>query len=370
MSVYGLKYQARALTAQAAETEKTRFFVGSLSLKHDNELHLLEFNEEENEIQSQVFQHEKEIWSISSSNFFPDLLFTCFTEVSGSEASIKASLWRIPDYSSDTIFEDKSVPLESLITLEGHVGNVKDVLWHPEEKNRVSSLDENHVRIWDINASNFQECTTGLPISIPGRSSKLTAGCWNPHSPTQIGTSNDTIIRGWDVRSLKPTFTIEQAHSILVRDIDFNPNKPHMLASAGDDCKIKFWDDRNLGQGPLREVKNHSHWIWKAKFNRFYDQLMLSSSSDTKVNLECMVSLSSANLDSSNTDNQGEEEEEEDPDKPKQTDRLINTYDQHDDSVYALAWSVADPWIFSSLSYDGRLVINQVPREEKYRIIL
>ncbi len=51
-------------------------------------------------------------------------------------------------------------------------------------------------------------------------------------------------------------------------------------------------------------------------------------------------------------------------------DRLIGTFDEHEDSVYIVEWSAADPWIFASLSYDGRIVINRVPRAEKYKILL
>lgn len=51
-------------------------------------------------------------------------------------------------------------------------------------------------------------------------------------------------------------------------------------------------------------------------------------------------------------------------------DGVINTYEEHEDSVYALDWSAADPWTFASLSYDGRLVINRVPRSVKYKILL
>ncbi|KAL0170754.1 hypothetical protein M9458_035350, partial [Cirrhinus mrigala] len=49
---------------------------------------------------------------------------------------------------------------------------------------------------------------------------------------------------------------------------------------------------------------------------------------------------------------------------------IIATYEEHEDSVYAVEWSAADPWLFASLSYDGRLVINRVPRALKYRILL
>ena len=50
-------------------------------------------------------------------------------------------------------------------------------------------------------------------------------------------------------------------------------------------------------------------------------------------------------------------------------DGVIKTYDDHEDSVYAAEWSCADPWTFASLSYDRRLVINQVPRSVKFRIL-
>lgn len=51
-------------------------------------------------------------------------------------------------------------------------------------------------------------------------------------------------------------------------------------------------------------------------------------------------------------------------------DSIIATYEEHEDSVYAVEWSSADPWLFASLSYDGRLVINRVPRALKYHILL
>lgn len=62
---------------------------------------------------------------------------------------------------------------------------------------------------------------------------------------------------------------------------------------------------------------------------------------------------------------QGEEEEEDDPPNIK-----IRAMDQHEDSVYGLAWSPADAWIYCSLSYDGRAIINHVPSTEKYKILL
>ena len=52
------------------------------------------------------------------------------------------------------------------------------------------------------------------------------------------------------------------------------------------------------------------------------------------------------------------------------TDQLIGTLSDHEESVYALEWSACDAWVFASMSYDGRLVISQVPSAEKYKILL
>ena len=35
-----------------------------------------------------------------------------------------------------------------------------------------------------------------------------------------------------------------------------------------------------------------------------------------------------------------------------------------------VAWSAADPWCFASLSYDGRVVVNRVPGQIKYKILI
>ena len=65
-----------------------------------------------------------------------------------------------------------------------------------------------------------------------------------------------------------------------------------------------------------------------------------------------------------------EDEEDEEEKTAPLPDGQIASYDEHEDSVYAVEWSAADPWVFASLSFDGRLVINRVPRDIKYKILL
>lgn len=52
------------------------------------------------------------------------------------------------------------------------------------------------------------------------------------------------------------------------------------------------------------------------------------------------------------------------------SDGKAHTYDDHEDSVYGLSWSAVDPWLFASMSYDGRLMVNRVPKNIKYKILI
>ena len=64
-----------------------------------------------------------------------------------------------------------------------------------------------------------------------------------------------------------------------------------------------------------------------------------------------------------------DEEDEEADGGSALDDGVIKTFEDHEESVYAAAWSAADPWTFASISYDGRMVVNQVPRDVKFKIL-
>ena len=54
-------------------------------------------------------------------------------------------------------------------------------------------------------------------------------------------------------------FSLDAPHGLCVRGMDYNPNKPYVFASCGDDCRTKFWDSRKLAT-PLLTRQDHSHW--------------------------------------------------------------------------------------------------------------
>jgi hypothetical protein len=63
-------------------------------------------------------------------------------------------------------------------------------------------------------------------------------------------------------------------------------------------------------------------------------------------------------------------EYEGDAGKSDNGDVKIRTYNEHEESVYSVAWSACDAWVFASLDFTGRVAINQVPSTEKYKILL
>ena len=135
-----------------------------------------------------------------------------------------------------------------------------------------------------------------------------------------------------------------------------------------------------------------------SKYNPFHDQLVLSAGSDAAVDLWRISSISSApllDMDDDDDDGSGSESGSgtgsdgggsgsSEGGSPKSTvskhhrrasettlDTLITRFDEaHEESVYSVAWSVAEAWTFASLSHDGRMVVNTVPSAEKYKILL
>ena len=55
---------------------------------------------------------------------------------------------------------------------------------------------------------------------------------------------------------------------------------------------MKFWDIRMTTE-PILSRNEHSHWVWNVRINRFHDQLVLTSSSDSRVILCSIASISS-----------------------------------------------------------------------------
>ena len=161
----------------------------------------------------------------------------------------------------------------------------------------------------------------------------------------------------YDLRSGKEAYRIAPAHSSRILDMDYNPNKPYNLVTAGQDCTVKFWDVRKE-RTPLKVLRDFTHWVSSVRFNPSHDQLVVTGSTSTTVKLWRVLSVSSAALTydlTATAPSSGGGSYD-----ISEKDVLVASY-EHEDSIYQTAWSASDAWVFASLSYNGNVLISTVP---------
>ncbi|ANQ11193.1 Uncharacterized protein PCOAH_00054820 [Plasmodium coatneyi] len=212
---------------------------------------------------------------------------------------------------------------------------------------RIAVIDKYRYDIFGRSKSNVNFVTS----KSMGR--ELNYGIFDPHHENVLTVISDTNVYGYDVKNDVEIFSTFANHKADLSSVDFNPNIPNVIVTSSNDGYVKFWDLRFLSDAFLT-VNIHSHWVTSIRFNNFHDELLLSTSSDNTVKLH-RIDYPANNLNL----------------KKKETNyRLIKTYSDHEESVYEGRWSKTDAWVFASLSYDGKCVVNSVPTEEKYKILL
>ena len=390
-STYNTKYRARTLAAYNNESvEKHLFLVGTTALREENEIHVIEYEEESgNIVCRQILNHPSEIWDLKPCPKKSNLLFTALNTGS----TMKGTLWELPDnIGGDDVDKNNNKTTErgsmtSIVTLNENSSNsIGAGVWDTNEVRLLTWPGANVVGdllVWDIDSKNSSNVSHTIHNNNSKNNNIIYSAAWDPHRSSTLAVARGDAIVGYDIRTsdTEQTFSIPSAHGLCTRDLDYNPNKPYCFLSGGDDGKIKFWDYRKTNT-PLKVLSGHSHWVTRTKYNPFHDQLVISAGTDSSVALWRAASISSAPLLELDDDDEDEEEEdgnnddrnkevEGDVDSAKDiADAMIRRFDEHEDSVYGLAWSLCDAWVFSSLSYDGRVVVNHVPSAEKYKILL
>lgn len=333
-----------------------RFMVGTCALQQQNEIHIVEFNEDTAEVKcEQVLRHEDEIWLLNASPYGDGRQI--LTHSSG-RSNPALRLW--------SIGEDKTqASLQHVSTLaddETPLATVKSALWDPHHEGNMVVADAEAIRVFQGGSSSAQ-FTKLLTLHVGQRCS---AACLDPHHPQQVSTVDDAHLKTWDLRTGRAAFKRDNAHLFGARDVEYNPNVPYQVVTAGEDATLRFWDLRQLSKSRKVLSGGHYHWTMRARFNHSHDQLLISCGTDSAVCLWRAGSVASAPLGSGGEGVAGALAAQQGP----APDGLVRRYEDHDDSCYSCCWSASDAWVFASVSFDGKLAINRVPAEEKYRILL
>lgn len=424
--------QCRALTSAPSPDENaSRFLVGTQSLNSDNLLYMFEYKDDNNNLAKVSFKFPfGELWHLATFSKHPSLVAGV---VGTKPKQLNVSLFKLPqELTINTIEDDYGLsesPVEKLFQLTTSSNNPTNLTrqchWHPDTGQQLLICNNGRLEFYDVDeqklASNFslkkslenQNLLNSQKDSNQANFPRVNDLRWSSlFNCSVVAAAIGSKIYGIDTRipdssSSSICWLIEDERCNLVKSIDFNPNSQYYLAAGGDDCRANFWDLRRTSS-PILYLQTHTHWIWSIRYNPFHDQLVLSAGSDARVALMRVQSIASEPFgqmvdldddddemmenknDSSNenskaqaedisfdgvsADNEldnsvnGEKDNFNSNVKKNLRDEVINVYEEHDDSVYAAEWAT-DPWIFASLGYESRLVINKVPKKEKFNIL-
>jgi len=388
-----LNVPVRTLQALRGDKLESRFVAGTCGMEDTMHLHVMRFHSDLNQLRHEVvLEHPSgPVRSIATSPTDKTSVLTA------TESSSEVTLWKIPgelldssstpDYSQDDDDDDYPAAemgrLEKQTILQGDQGMVVDIKWRGGEDDAASSSagdvvtldDRGVVKQWDVafgSAESTRQCQVDASKSswnLPPRMSL------DPHSVDShaVSVGTDVTLQDWRDPNMMESFW---CHRYGITSLDYNPNKPHTLVTAGQEGLLKFWDLRSFRQPLLTVRGGHRHWAMDVQYNPFHDQLIVSAGTDSVVNLWRISTISSAPLLTL------EDDEADDPAMTpshgtttttttnSSSPNILVSRLERMNSVYATAWGSTDAWIYVSATYDGNVVLNHVPSKEKYKILL
>jgi EARP and GARP complex-interacting protein 1 len=433
-----------ALDAVRADKGSSRFLVGTSSVRasEDNHLHLLKYYNDANQLATTAtLSHPSgPVQKIVTCPTDKTTLLTLSEDVGSPVMGGSVTLWKIPlevmdqdqdlDY-GDEDDENNDNPLGGDVTsmqeqaqlqnTDNTGAKITDMVWRGgwDEEPTSSSTQGDVMTLhadgsltqWDAAFGAATATRHNTNVLLDGNNTKIQYSlpphlAWDPHHADLAAVSTGTMVQVVDWRESPTSTSIILScphHRYGVTDLDYNPNKPHMMVTSGKDGLIKFWDlrktssqtayneDINTSPKKLKKLHplmvargGHSHWATKVAYNPFHDQLIVSAGTDSIVNLWRMSTISSAPLVMLEDDDDGDHENDmrNDSKHIQNVEKLsssssssegpnvrVSQY-EHMDSVNAIAWGAADAWIYLSASHDGKVVLNHVPSKEKYKILL
>ena len=266
--MYGLKYNGRAISSVSARRDaSSQWLVGTTALREENEVHLLEQEENSEHLTCKgVYSHAGEMWDMASSPAHEGLFFTVYS----AGGSYDAALWEMVDGK-----------LEAKFKTDGKQKNARKILWSPDAESDVVALaSKDRINLWNLSADGGSISSS----TSPGELDNILSIAWNHLNHNLVCASCSESLRCIDLRTMGQTITIDKAHEMAVRDVDFSKTNQNLVATGGDDCSMCVWDLRKAAS-PVVRVSNHSHWVWQARFNPYHEALIVTSSSDSLVQL-------------------------------------------------------------------------------------
>lgn len=332
----GLKASCRHIASRDSVAGKIHFAVGTAIVGKSNQIEIIEYDDIQETIGCiQTIDHNDEVWWIECHPTDMSLLYTI--SANSSTSARKTTLLKVPPPDSlaaalATTKHQQFEVVSEFTTTDSFPTRVKFL---PPDYNKSFISCKTSLNIFDINKNDS-------PIHTIQEDGIITASAYDPIHPDSVAGAVSGGIKLWDFRSGEATQKIEEAHDTTVLDVAFNESKPYWICSGGTDGFLRCWDIR-IGQ-PQCEFRASSHWVTRTVPSVSQDQLILTSGTDSKVRV-----FNSSQFAFQNEGNLKDGE-------------IIKSI-RHDDSVYCVAWSSYNSFVFASVSYKGQVNVCQLPSQ-------
>jgi histone-binding protein RBBP4 len=147
----------------------------------------------------------------------------------------------------------------------------------------------------------------------------------------------------WDTRTKEISLqTI--AHKAGVNCLDFNQNHDFIVATGSSDHTVALWDCRNLKE-KLHSFEHHTDEVFQLQWHPFESTILASAGSDCHVIFWDTTKIG---------DEQYAEDAEDGPPE------LLFVHSGHTNKVLDIDWNRTDPWMMASVDEDNFLEVWQI----------
>lgn len=371
---FGENFMSKSICSFFSEEDRSTFLAVGQSLSSDNELHILEHSADNNFVLCQKILKSPDFMKKVVSNGKEE---GSIVNVLLSQNNTSGKNFLTVQNSDDinvTNYKDKteatnihSEALKNKIPLKREKielpnCEVEDLALDIVDPTKCLVLGENEANIIDLEAQKVaRKLFNDADLKKLNARLNLTKAAADPFDSRYAQSSGKNLILK-DLRSNENCTCIDNCHTMDISSVDMNPNRSNRLLTSSQDFFIKIWDLRKPDFSILT-FEEKTNGIDDARFNNFYDQLQLYSTSDGFQGLYEALTVSSAPVLDLDMDNEGE--------SSMNKDNFVKGYEGClDDSIYSITWSKGDPWVFAGMSYKADVYFDLVPESHKQKVQL